>query len=77
MNYIKKLVEYLLPHKKHIFLCFFYMVMVALLTAFSRWLLKPVVDGIFYSKNVKLLSLLVFAIPGVYFITGIFTYYKN
>ncbi len=77
MKQIKKLLKYIEPYKKQIFVSIFCMLNVAILTAFSRWLLKPVIDEIFYSKNIKLLSLIVFAIPAVYLLNGIFIYFKN
>jgi subfamily B ATP-binding cassette protein MsbA len=53
------------------------MLNVAILTAVSRYLLKPVIDEVFSYKDTKQLSLLVFAIPGVYLLNGIFVYLKN
>ncbi|MFQ3676064.1 MAG: ABC transporter ATP-binding protein, partial [Endomicrobiia bacterium] len=77
MGQIKKLLKYLTPYRKQFLLSIFCMFNVAILTAFSRYLLKPVIDRIFYSKDTELLSVIVFAIPAVYLLNGIFVYAKN
>jgi subfamily B ATP-binding cassette protein MsbA len=77
MEKFKKLVPYIKPYYGKFFISTICMLFVAVFTALSRWLVKPVVDKIFYYKDLKLLSLIVVAIPLVYLLTGVFNYLKN
>ncbi len=77
MEKFKKLVSYIKPYYGKFFISTICMLFVAVFTALSRWLVKPVVDKIFYYKDLKLLSLIVVAIPLVYLLNGVFNYLKN
>ncbi len=77
MEKFKKLVPYIKPYYGKFFISTICMLFVAVFTALSRWLVKPVVDKIFYYKDLKLLSLIVVAIPLVYLLNGVFNYLKN
>jgi subfamily B ATP-binding cassette protein MsbA len=77
MEKFKKLVPYIKPYYGKFFISAICMLFVAVFTALSRWLVKPVVDKIFYYKDLKLLSLIVVAIPLVYLLNGVFNYLKN
>lgn len=77
MEKIKKLKPYLKPYYGKFLISSLCMLLVGAFTALSRWLVKPVVDKIFYYKDLKLLSLLVIIIPIIYFLNGIFNYFKN
>lgn len=77
MNKIKFLLSHLRNYKVKFIVSLFCMLAIAGLTSGSRLLVKPVVDKIFYAKDVKLLFTLVLIIPFVYLLIGIFTYIKN
>ncbi|MCX7911135.1 MAG: ABC transporter ATP-binding protein/permease [Endomicrobia bacterium] len=77
MNKIKFLFPYIKQFTLRIYISFLCMFFVGILTSGSRWLVKPVVDKIFFEKNLNNLYLLVVIIPVVYLFIGIFTYIKN
>lgn len=77
MGKLKKLLPYLKPYYGKFLISSFCMLLVGGFTALSRWLVKPVVDKIFYYRDLKLLSLLVVIIPVIYLLNGIFNYIKN
>ncbi len=77
MEKFKKLLPYLKPYYSKFLISSLCMLLVGGFTALSRWLVKPVVDKIFYYRDLKLLSLLVVIIPIVYLLNGIFNYIKN
>ena len=53
------------------------MLLIGGLTSASRWLVKPVVDKVFYYKDIKMLAGIVVLIPVLYLIIGVLTYVKN
>lgn len=77
MNKFKFLFSYLKDYKTKFIISAVCMLTIAALTSGSRLLVKPVVDKIFYVKDIKLLIVLVVIIPFVYLLIGIFTYVKN
>ncbi len=74
---IKKLLPYLKPYKYKFVISSLCMVGVSVLTAVTRWLLKPLVDRIFVSKDIKLLMWLVVLIPILYLLNGMLAYIKS
>ncbi|MCS7150850.1 MAG: ABC transporter ATP-binding protein/permease [Endomicrobia bacterium] len=77
MNKIKFLLSYIKDYKSKFVVSVICMLLTAGLTSGSRLLIKPVVDKIFYIKDIKMLSTLVLIIPLVYFLIGLFNYIKN
>ncbi|MEN3013900.1 MAG: ABC transporter ATP-binding protein [Endomicrobiia bacterium] len=77
MSRLKFLFKYLKPYINRVIISIVCMLFVALLTSASRWLIKPVVDKIFFEKNLNNLYILVVIIPVIYLFIGIFTYLKN
>lgn len=77
MNKFKILLPYIKRYISKIYISVVCMLLVAILTSTSRWLVKPVVDKIFFEKNITKLYILVIIIPLVYLLIGVFTYLKN
>lgn len=77
MKKINFIYSYLKVHRTKFIISVLCMIFVALLTSGSRWLVKIVVDKIFYCKDLKTLTLLAISIPFIYLIIGILTYVKN
>lgn len=74
---IKKLFVYVKPYIKYLIISSISMVMVGGLTALVAYLIKPVLDDIFISKNKQMLVLLPIAVVIVYLLKGIFTYLQS
>ena len=55
MNNIRRLIPYLAPHKRRFIQACFVMFGVAILNGASVWVLKPAVDYVFVSKDMKVL----------------------
>ncbi len=77
MNKFKFLFSYLKFYKTKFLISCFCMLLIGGLTSTSRWLVKPVVDKIFYYKDINMLVGLVVLIPVLYLIIGVLTYVKN
>lgn len=77
MKKIKLLLPYIKNYKTQIIISCICMLLVALLTSASRWLVKVVVDKILYSSNIKMLYFVSAVIPALYLIMGVLTYTKN
>ena len=77
MNKIKFLFSYLRHHKTKFLISFFCMLFTGGLTSLSRWLVKPIVDKVFYYKDMKMLVGIVILIPVLYLIIGVLVYIKN
>jgi len=74
---IKRLFVYVKPYIKYLIISSISMVIVGGLTALVAYLIKPVLDDIFISKNKQMLILLPVAVVIVYFLKGIFTYLQS
>ncbi len=74
---IKKLFVYVKPYIKYLIISSISMVIVGGLTALVAYLIKPVLDDIFISKNKQMLVLLPIAVVIVYLLKGIFTYLQS
>ncbi len=74
---IKRLFEYLRPYLGRLLLSFVSMLIVGGLSALLAYLIKPVLDDVFISKDKHMLILLPFAIIGAYFFKGFFTYLQG
>ncbi len=77
MKKIEFIYSYLKQHKGKFIISTICMVLVGVLTSGSRWLVKVVVDKIFYFKDLKTLTLLTLSIPLIYLLIGILMYVKN
>ncbi len=77
MNKIKFLFSYLKCYKTKFFVSCICMLLIGGLTSASRWLVKPVVDKVFYYKDIKMLAGIVVLIPVLYLVIGVLTYVKN
>ncbi|WP_200764049.1 ABC transporter ATP-binding protein [Nitrosophilus alvini] len=78
---MKKLFRYYLPYLKEYKLQFFFaiigMVMIAVGTAGTAQLIKPVLDEIFINKDEEMLKIMPFAIFGVFFLKGLGRYIQT
>ncbi|MCD6129467.1 MAG: ATP-binding cassette domain-containing protein [Deltaproteobacteria bacterium] len=74
---IKRLFVYVKPYIKYLIISSISMVIVGGLTALIAYLVKPVLDDIFISKNKQMLILLPIAVVIVYLLKGIFTYLQS
>lgn len=77
MNKINFIISYLKQYKSKIVFSSLCMVFVALLTSASRWLIKPVIDKIFYYRDLRTLTIIIIIIPVIYLLIGLLTYIKN
>jgi len=77
MKKINFLLTYLKPYKTKFLISSICMLLIGGLTSASRWLVKPVVDKVFYYKDIKMLASIVILIPILYLLIGILTYLKN
>jgi len=73
----QKFSPYFKDYKYQFFLMYLGMVLVAIGTTSSAYLIKPVLDKIFIQKSENLLYILPFAIVLVYFIKGLGTYLQS
>jgi subfamily B ATP-binding cassette protein MsbA len=70
----KELLAYILANKGRLVLATACSAIVAAMTSFSAWLVKPVVEDIFQSKDLRMLVLIPVAVIGVFLVKGIATY---
>jgi len=70
----KELLSYLLVNKGKLALATLCSAIVAAMTSFSAWLVKPVVEDIFQSKDLQMLVLIPVAVIGVFLVKGIAAY---
>lgn len=70
----KRLFFYIKPYIGRLILSVISMAIVGALAGAAAYLIKPTLNQIFISKNEKMLILLPFAIIGVYFFKGLFSY---
>lgn len=62
------------PFRRRLFLAMFSMVLVAGLSAGQAYMVKPLLDEIFFRKDRLMLNLLPFALIGIFLLKGIFYY---
>lgn len=77
MHIYKRILDWVKPHFHLLIFAMFCMLVVALTTAGSAYLVKPVLDKIFLEKNLRMLKLLPLAILVLYAIKGIFFYLQT
>ncbi len=77
MNVYKRILDLVRPYWHRLIFAMFCMLIVALATAGSAYLVKPVLDKIFLEKNLRMLKLLPLAILIIYAIKGIFFYLQT
>ena len=70
----RELLEYVLDNKGKLALATFCSAIVAAMTSFSAWLVKPVVEDIFQSKDLKMLVIIPLAVIAVFLIKGVAAY---
>ena len=70
----KELLAYILANKGKLALATLCSAIVAAMTSFSAWLVKPVVEDIFESKDLQMLVLIPIAVIGVFLVKGIAAY---
>lgn len=74
MNLYRRLLQFVKPYWRRLAGAMFCMLMVSGATSASAFLVKPVLDDIFFKKDLFMLKLLPFAIIGLFLIKGIFDY---
>ena len=77
MKSFVRLIRYLRPYKVRLVGAFLCSALVAGLSGMYAWLVRPVLDGIFISKDQTLLVLLPLAILAVAVLRGVFSYGQN
>jgi subfamily B ATP-binding cassette protein MsbA len=73
----KRLLRYLWPHMKLIVLAVISMGLAALSTAGMAWLIKPLLDHVFFHRDLTLLNSLTLLTLVVYSSTGIFSFFQS
>ncbi len=73
----KRLWEYFKPYRSRFIVSILCMIGISCLLALSRFLFKPLVDKVFIAKDIRMLYILIGAIPLIYFVLGILMYVKN
>jgi subfamily B ATP-binding cassette protein MsbA len=74
MNLYRRLLEFVKPYWKHLAGAMVCMVFVSAATAGSAYLVKPVLDEIFFKKDLAMLKWLPLAIIGIFILKGVFDY---
>lgn len=74
MHVYRRLLKWVRPYVGHLFLAMLCMLVVAGATSATAYLVKPVLDKIFFEKNIQMLNILPFVVLVVYAIKGIFWY---
>ena len=77
MQVYKRLLHLVKPYLSRLFLAMFCMLVVAGATAATAYLVKPVLDKIFFEKNLRMLKLLPPLILLLYAIKGVFWYFQT
>jgi subfamily B ATP-binding cassette protein MsbA len=72
-----RLLPYIKPYWKKLFVAMFLSLIVSLCTAAAAWLVKPVLDNIFLKKDDTMLNLIPFAILIIAFFKGISSYIQS
>jgi subfamily B ATP-binding cassette protein MsbA len=74
MNLYRRLLEFVKPYWKHLAGAMVCMVFVSAATAGSAYLVKPVLDEIFFKKDLSMLKWIPLAIIGIFILKGVFDY---
>jgi subfamily B ATP-binding cassette protein MsbA len=74
MNLYRRLLEFVKPYWKHLAGAMVCMLFVSAATAGSAYLVKPVLDEIFFKKDLAMLKWLPLAIIGIFITKGVFDY---
>ena len=74
MHIYRRLLKRVKTYWKHLLLAMICMLVVAAATSATAYLVKPVLDKIFFEKNMRMLKILPFVVFLVYMIKGIFWY---
>jgi ATP-binding cassette, subfamily B, bacterial MsbA len=69
-----RLLRFLKPYRKKLVFAMIFMALVAVTNALIPYLVKPVLDKIFYEKNAQMLYVIPFGVVILYLAKGIFTY---
>ena len=77
MNQYLRLIRYLHPYRLRLAAAFVCALLVAALSGAYAWLVRPVLDGLFISRDERLLVVLPLAILGVAVLKGLFNYGQN
>ncbi|MDL1970613.1 MAG: lipid A export permease/ATP-binding protein MsbA [Candidatus Desulfofervidaceae bacterium] len=77
MHTYHRLLEWVKPYWSRLLLAMVCMLMVAGATSATAYLVKPVLDKIFFEKNIRMLKILPFVVLLVYAIKGIFWYFQT
>ena len=77
MKQYLRLLSYLYPYRLRLLAAFACALLVAGLSAAYAWLVRPVLDGLFISKDESLLLVLPVAILAVAVLKGVFNYGQN
>ena len=77
MNQYWRLIRYLQPYRVRLVAAFVCALLVAGLSGAYAWLVRPVLDGLFISKDQRLLVILPLAILAVAVLKGLFNYGQN
>jgi ATP-binding cassette, subfamily B, bacterial MsbA len=74
MNPYRRLLEFVKPYWRHLAGAMVCMVFVSAATAGSAYLVKPVLDEIFFKKDLSMLKWIPLAIIGIFILKGVFDY---
>lgn len=77
LRLLRRIFKYFKPYKLYIFLACVCMVVVALTSAGTAYLVKPALDDIFMKKNVSMLMFLPFAFVLLTLLKGLGRYFQN
>jgi subfamily B ATP-binding cassette protein MsbA len=73
----KRLLTYLKPHKGRVIAAIFAMIGVSAITALLAYLVKPVLDDIFFAKRLNMLYLLPPLVVIIYLVKGVLAFTNN
>lgn len=76
-NLFKQYLPYLIGYKRQFFLAIIGMIAVAVGTAGTAQLIKPVLDDVFINKNITMLALIPFLLVGVFTLKGVGQYIQT
>ena len=74
MNLYRRLLEFVKPYWRYMAGAMVCMIFVSAATAGSAFLVKPVLDEVFFKKDLTMLKLIPLAIIGIFILKGIFDY---
>ena len=77
MNIYLRLLKYVYPYRFTLVLAAISMVLVSALTSGTAYIIKPVMDNIFVSKDASKIIPFAIAITAIYFFKGLFTFLQK